>query len=37
MKKIMMATVVAIGLMSCGDQSADEKATADSMNMTDAN
>ena len=37
MKKLMMAAAVVMGLMSCGDQSADEKATADSMNMTDAN
>jgi hypothetical protein len=37
MKKILMATAVVMGLVSCGNQSADEEATADSTNMTDAN
>lgn len=37
MKKIMMATALAIGMMSCGDQSTEAEMTSDSTNMTDAN
>ena len=37
MKKILMAVVVMAGLASCGNQSNDVEATADSSTITDAN
>ncbi len=37
MKKIVMATALAVGMMSCGSQSNDTENSADSTNMTDAN
>lgn len=37
MKKIMIATALVLGLMSCGNESEDAESSADSTNMTDAN
>ena len=37
MKKIVMATALVVGLMSCGSQSTDTENSSDSTNMTDAN
>lgn len=37
MKKLLMATALVMGLMSCGNQSEDAENTADSTTMLDAN
>ena len=37
MKKILMASALVVGLMSCGSQSTDVENSSDSTNMTDAN